>query len=46
MVGMALNVALEIFFVGLLGLSVVAIGFLSFVVIWRLFRGRERGREE
>lgn len=33
-------VALEIFFLGLLGLATLAIGGLSFVVIRNLFRGQ------
>jgi hypothetical protein len=33
-------VALELFFVGLLGLATLAIGFTSVVVLWNLFRGQ------
>lgn len=32
--------ALELFFLGLLGLSVVAIGYVSVVVVYNLFRGQ------
>ncbi|GAA3595981.1 hypothetical protein [Agrococcus terreus] len=33
-------VALEIFFIGLLGLAMIAIGGVSFVVLRNLFRGQ------
>jgi hypothetical protein len=32
--------ALELFFIGLLGLAVLAIGFVSLVVVYNLFRGQ------
>jgi hypothetical protein len=32
--------ALELFFIGLLGLAVLAIGFTSLVVLYNLFRGQ------
>lgn len=32
--------ALELFFVGLLGLATLAIGFVSAVVLFKLFRGQ------
>jgi len=32
--------ALELFFVALLGLATLAIGFVSVVVLWNLFRGQ------
>jgi hypothetical protein len=32
--------ALELFFIGLLGLAVLAIGFISLVVLYNLFRGQ------
>jgi hypothetical protein len=32
--------ALELFFIGLLGLAVLAIGYVSLVVLYNLFRGQ------
>jgi hypothetical protein len=32
--------ALELFFIGLLGLAVLAIGFVSLTVLYNLFRGQ------
>jgi hypothetical protein len=32
--------ALEIFYVGLLGLATLGIGFVSVTVLWNLFRGQ------
>ncbi len=32
--------ALELFFIGLLGLATLAIGFVSVVVLYNLFRGQ------
>lgn len=32
--------ALELFFIGLLGLAVLAIGYISLVVLYNLFRGQ------
>jgi hypothetical protein len=32
--------ALEVFFVGLLGLATLAIAYVSFVVLYNLFRGQ------
>ncbi len=32
--------ALELFFIGLLGLATLAIGFVSLVVLYNLFRGQ------
>jgi hypothetical protein len=32
--------ALELFFIGLLGLAVLAIGFVSLVVLYNLYRGQ------
>jgi hypothetical protein len=32
--------ALELFFIGLLGLAVLAIGFVSVVVLYNLYRGQ------
>jgi hypothetical protein len=32
--------ALELFFIGLLGLATLAIGFVSIVVLYNLFRGQ------
>lgn len=32
--------ALELFFIGLLGLAVLSIGFVSLVVLYNLFRGQ------
>jgi len=32
--------ALELFFIGLLGLAVLAIGFVSIVVVYNLYRGQ------
>ena len=32
--------ALELFYIGLLGLAVLAIGFVSIVVVYNLFRGQ------
>lgn len=34
------TVALELFFVGLLGLATLAIVFVSGVVVWNLYRGQ------
>jgi hypothetical protein len=33
-------VALELFFIGLLGLATLAIGYVSVVVLYNLFRGQ------
>lgn len=35
-----MQLALEIFYLGLLGLSGLAIGFVSLVVLYNLFRGQ------
>jgi len=32
--------ALELFYIGLLGLAVLAIGFVALVVVYNLFRGQ------